>query len=220
MKIMQSLLAAPLLGLALAAGAAGYEEGKHYTKVVPAQPTSVAPGEVEVIEFFWYGCPHCFQLEPLVESWSAGLPDKVKFRRVPAAFNPLWQLHAKAYYTAEQLGVLDRTHKTLFNAIHVERNMIDTQEELAEFFQDTAQVSPDEFRQAFNSFSVNARVQRADVLARRYRISGVPALVVNGKYLIEAGQAGSHQAMLDIADQLIARELGAPAASESGAQGE
>lgn len=183
------------------------EEGREFVRVVPAQPTSAAPGEVEVIEFFWYGCPHCYRAEEHIAAWLENKPDNVIFRRVPATLSRGWALMARAFYTAEQLGVLEAMHPALFAAFHEDKVMLASEDRLAVFFEEKAGVEPEMFREAFNSMAVSSAVRRADILARRYRIGGVPSMVVNGKFITDPERAGGYSGMVDTADTLARWEL-------------
>jgi thiol:disulfide interchange protein DsbA len=187
---------------------ARFKEGTHYKKIVPAQPTSVSPGKVEVVEIFWYGCPHCFSLDPAIESWRAkSKPAYVEFVRLPAMWNDQLRMHARLFYTAEALGKLDELHTLMFREIQVNRNVLDSVDKMAEFFQQHG-VSPDAFQKAFSSFAVESKLQRADVLNRRYRIQSVPMMVVNGKYSTDVGTAGGEPALFALVNELAASEHG------------
>jgi thiol:disulfide interchange protein DsbA len=183
-----------------------FQQGRHYTTLAVAQPTSVGPDKVEVVEVFWYGCPHCYTLDPYVKAWLAkGLPENVEFVRVHAALNRGWQVHARVFYTAEALGILDEVHDDLFREIHVNRNPLNTQERLVEFFAAHG-VSESDFLDAFNSMGVQTNLRRADAQVRRYRITGVPAIVVNGKYVTGADKAGGYEQLFEVIEFLIAKE--------------
>lgn len=205
---IQALLAILLLGLlglgpinsATAQGAATYE----YLDVQPPQPTSV-PGKIEVLEFFMYTCPHCNHFEPYIEQWEKELKDDVVFIPVPAIFNPLAELHARAFYTAEVLGVLDKSHSALFKAIHEQHQQLIDQAALARFFTQFG-VSEDAFNRTFNSFTVNNRIARARYLLNAYKIDGVPTMIVNGKYKTSATITGSHPRTLEVVNDLIEME--------------
>lgn len=182
-----------------------------WRRLTPAQPTRVAPGKVEVLEFFWYGCPHCYATEKHVEAWLADQPEDVVFVRVPATLNRGWVLMAQAYYTAEALDVLDTMHPALFAAFHEDNVPLQTPEQIAAYFEAKAGIDKDTFANAFNSLQVASRVQRADQLARRYRVGGVPAMAVNGKFITDPNQANGYADMLEIVDQLTKQELQAQA---------
>lgn len=187
---------------------AKFKEGTNYTKIVPAQPTSAGPGKVEVTEVFWYGCGHCFTLDPAIESWRAkGKPAYVEFVRVPAMWNDGTRMHARVFYTAELLGKLDQLHTLIFREVHVSGNQLNTVEKISEFFQKHG-VSKDEFTKAFSSFAVESKLQRADFLNRRYRIQSVPTVVVNGKYSTDVGMAGGEAQLFGLIEELAAHEHG------------
>jgi thiol:disulfide interchange protein DsbA len=184
---------------------ARFKEGKHYRVLPVAQPTSVPPDKVEVAEVFWYGCPHCYTLEPHIEQWRAAKPANVEFIRIPAALNRNWQLHARVYYTAEALGVLDEVHGDLFREMHAKGNRLATEESLVEFFGRYG-VSEEQFTETLNSFAVQTKLRQADSLVRRYRITGVPAVVVNGKYVTGADLAGGEKPLIEVVNFLVEKE--------------
>ena len=185
-----------------------FKEGTNYRKVVPAQPTAVAPDKVEVIEAFWYGCGHCFQLDPKLESWrNKGRAPYVEFVRIPAMWNDATRMHARVYYTAELLGKLDALHTQIFREIHVNGDPLNTVDRIGAFFAQHG-VSRDEFNKAFSSFAVESKLQRADLLNRRYRIQSVPTFLVNGKYTTDVSQAGGEDELLSLIGELAAHEHG------------
>ncbi len=182
-----------------------FEMGTHYMRLSPTQPTSSNPDQVEVAEIFWYGCPHCFNFDPYLERWQTTKPDYVSFVRVPAVWNSLLQLHARAFYTAEALGKGAEMHSAFFSEIHERGNMLDSEAKLQEFFGRFG-VDAAAFKTTFDSFAVQAKLQRADELSRRYRIESVPTIIVNGKYTTDGGQAGSYDDLLALIDELTAAE--------------
>jgi protein dithiol oxidoreductase (disulfide-forming) len=185
-----------------------FKEGTNYQKLVPAQPTGVAPGKVEVAEVFWYGCGHCYTLDPAIESWRAkGKPANVEFIRVPAMWNDTLRIHARVFYTAELLGKLEELHTPIFREIHAKGNGLNTVEKITAFFREH-DVSSDEFQKAFSSFAVESKLQRADFLNRRYRIESVPAVIVNGKYKTDVGMAGGEPQLFQLIGELAASENG------------
>ena len=185
-----------------------FKEGPNYSRLVPAQPTSVAPGKVEVVEVFWDGCGHCFALDPAIESWrTKGKAEYVDFVRVPAMWNDTTRMHARLYYTAELLGKLEELHAPIFRAVNVEGNQLNTVDKITAFFRKHG-VSADEFQKAFSSFSVESKLQRADFLNRRYRIESVPTIVVNGKYKTDLGMAGGEPQLFSLIGELSASEHG------------
>ncbi len=191
-----------LFGLVCFSLLAKAEEG--YEMVTPAQPVQAAD-KVEVIEFFWYGCPHCYSLEPSMVAWLKNKPANVNFIRQPAVFSDLWGKHAKAFFTAEALGVNEKLHADFFDAIQNKKQKLVSEDDLAKFFAEHG-VKDEDFRGAYNSFLVDAKMRQAETMAARYGITGVPALVVNGKYRVTATTAKSQDNMLNIADQLIQKE--------------
>ncbi|MDD5274061.1 MAG: thiol:disulfide interchange protein DsbA/DsbL [Methylovulum sp.] len=181
-----------------------YAETTGYETLSAPQPTQHTD-KVEVIEFFWYGCPHCYAFEPELAKWLKKLPKNVEFIRQPAVFNELWGKHAKAYFVAEALGIVDKVHSDLFDAIQNKKQKLDTEEELANFF--TAHgVDAAQFKEAYTSFGVATKMNKAAAIAARYGITGVPAVIINGKYLTNGPLAGSHEKMIEVMDALIKQE--------------
>ena len=194
---------------------ADFDEGIEYQKIARAQPT-VAEDRIEVLELFWYGCPHCYELEPVLEAWQENKADDVVFVRVPAVLGKSWELGARAYYTAELLDVTDQIHKSLFDRFHKDKKPIRNLGELKDFFVSHG-VSAEDFDKTINSFAVVTKTNRAKQVRDMYGISGVPALIVNGKYRTSARLAGSNQKMLEVVDFLIEKERAALAASPQAA---
>lgn len=175
-----------------------------YEPVIPAQPTQDT-AKIEVIEFFWYGCPHCYRFEPMLEEWLKTLPDNVQFIRQPAVFSSLWAKHAKAYFTAEALGVVDKVHADFFDAIQNKKQKLVTEDQLAEFFVAHG-VDETEFRDTYNSFLIDSKMRQAKTMASRYGVTGVPAIIINGKYKTNGPLAKSHENMIQVMNQLIQQE--------------
>ena len=179
-------------------------EGFHYQLINPPLPP--AKGEqIEVIELFWYGCPHCYQFEPHIQDWKKKLPADVKFVRMPAVLNPQWAVHAKAYYTAETLGVLDKIHPALFKALHVERRRILDKSAIRDFFIEQG-VSAEDFDRTFDSFGIQSKVNRSRLLGRRFGSSGVPDVIVSRKYRTSATLTGSNASVIQVINHLIDKE--------------
>jgi len=176
-----------------------------YEAVSPPQPTT-NPAKIEVIEFFWYGCPHCYSFEPLLTAWLKTKPENVEFIRIPAVFSEQWGKHAKAYFTAEALGVVDKVHGDLFDGVQ-EKKELETEDQLAKFFA-LHGVKEADFREAYNSFMVDSKMRQAPALAAKYGITGVPAIIVNGKYRTNGTLAGSQEKMIDVINTLIKKEGG------------
>lgn len=203
--------------VALAAqGAPGHDHeasATPYQPVQPQQPTQVAPGKIEVLEFFWYGCPHCYAMEPFVDKWLQGKPADVEFIRVPGVLNKMWMAHARAFYTAQKLGVLEQVHEPLFAALHREKKEIYSEGQLRDFFADKG-VKGEDFDRVYGSHETEIRLKQAYVLAQNYRLTGVPAFIVNGKYMTSGQLAGSYDNIIKTLDLLIEKErAAAPAAA-------
>lgn len=194
--------------LASGVGAASLSE-KDYREIKPAQSTEPGP-KVEVIEFFWYGCPHCFELEPTLKKWLERKPDDVTFRRVPAIFRQSWVAGAQTFYALETLGELDRLHSKVFDAIHLERQPFNDMTAISGWMGKNG-IESKKFEDAAKSFAVSGKVQRAQQMSAAYQLTGVPALVVDGKYI---ALGNSFEGMLVIVDQLIERARGERAAAK------
>ncbi|MFV0278378.1 MAG: thiol:disulfide interchange protein DsbA/DsbL [Parahaliea sp.] len=208
------LLAFAMVALApLAATAQEWKEGEHYDPITPAIRTT-SDDKIEVVEFFWYGCGHCYHFEPLVREWKKGLPDDVKFMGSPAVWNEPMELHARAFYTAEVLGVEATMHPILFQAMNVDRKRLQSDSEIKSLFTVNG-VSGEDFDKAYNSFGVNSQMRQANSRARAAKITGTPEMMVDGKYRISTRKAGSQANMLKIADFLIARERAARVATNT-----
>jgi thiol:disulfide interchange protein DsbA len=182
----------------------------NYDPIVPSQPTSVPAGKVEVLEVFWYACPHCYALEPFIAAWRKTKPDYVQFVRVPVMWGPIHRAHAQLYYTLKQLGRNDLDDK-VFETLHQEQNPLagNTPEETfarqLQFAKDNG-IDAEAFRKAFNSFAVNTDLQRAEEITQRYHVEGVPLVVINGKYMTDVGKAGSHENLMAEISDLAAGE--------------
>ena len=189
-----------------------WQPGVNYTVLVPAQPTSVAPGKVEVTEVFWLACPHCYALEPFLKSWLKSKPAYVQFVRVPVIWQPMHRSHARFYYTLDALGRQDLVAKA-FETIAQQHNVLvgDSEEQtfkLQQRFATDNGVSADDFAKAYNSFTVNSNLQRADELTQRYRVEGVPFIIVNGRYTTDVSKAGGETKLIELINDLSAAEHG------------
>lgn len=194
-----SRLAAGLLAAAFAGAALAQQP---YTELKPPLPTD-AQGKIEVLEFFWYECPHCYELEPVLEKWIARLPKDVEFRRIPATFNERWNISARVFYTLESMGLLQKLHKPLFDAIHKDRLRVTDERQLTDWLQRQG-VDIAKFQAAYRSFAVESKLKRTQQLVAASKIDGVPALLIDGRYLVAAGGVvGTHERMTQIADALI-----------------
>lgn len=207
--MFKRLIACTLLLLAPLANAqdSEWEAGKDYDVISPAIRTA-DPDKIEVVEFFWYGCGHCYTFEPLVSRWKQDLGEDVVFKGSPAIWNQPMELHAKMYFTAEVLGVKDTLHGVLFQAMNVDGKRLGSEAAIRELFVANG-VAAEDFDKAFNSFGVNSQVRQANARARAAKITGTPEMMVNGKYRISTRKAGSQENMLKIADFLIEQERAA-----------
>ncbi len=199
-KFILGAVSAAVIAFSGTTMAANFVAGTDYRVV--ANPVKVeVPGKIEVREFFWYGCPHCFVLEPHMQTWLKKLPKDVRFVRTPAAMNPVWEQGARGYYVSEALGVRKRSHLPLFHAIHVNKQQIFDQASQAKFF--TRYGVPEaKFNSLFNSFAITAKVAQSNRLAQQYQLTGVPAVVVNGKYVVQ----GEDAKVTQVVNYLIEKE--------------
>ena len=187
-----------------------WKPGVNYDPVVPSQPTSVPSGKVEVLEVFWYACPHCYALEPYLAAWRKTKPDYVEFVRVPVMWGPVHRAHAQLYYTLKQLGRNDLDDK-VFETLHQQQNPLvgnspeETLTRQLQFAKDNG-IDQEAFRKAYNSFAVNADLQRADAITQLYHVEGVPLVIINGKYETDVGNAGSHEDLIAEINDLAASE--------------
>jgi protein dithiol oxidoreductase (disulfide-forming) len=173
-----------------------------FSELSPPQPTIGEGGKVEVVEFFWYGCPHCYSIEPLVEQWRKTLPADAVFRPFPAVFNARWAHDAAIFYTFEALGVLDKMHRPFFDAIHRDHLRTDDPKALDEWVKNHG-MDVKKFNDTMKSFSVQAKVRRAAQLTAAYKIDGTPAFAVAGRYTVSAEQGGSREGMLKTVSFLV-----------------
>lgn len=186
--------------------------GKNYEVLSPAQPTDVPSGKVEVIEFFWYACPHCYELDPTVESWRKNKPAYIEFRRVPVTWNEEHRVDARLFFTLKALGKLDELHSKVFNEIHQQGDLLyvpgDEKSTLAKQLQFAKAngIAESDFVSAYNSFGVQNSLQQSDDLARRDRIDSVPTFVIAGKYVTDAAMAGDQSKLTQLINDLAAGE--------------
>ncbi len=186
--------------------------GVNYRPLVPAQPTDAAPGKIEVVEVFWYGCPHCYALDPYIESWRKTKPAYVEFKRVPVTWQAVHQSHAKLFYTLEALGKEEALHTAVFAEMHDKKNYMfmpgDEKETLSAqvAFAKAHGISESDFTNAYNSFTVQTDMAKADDLVHRYHVDGVPLVVVNGKYVTDVNMAGSQENVMKVVNDLVATE--------------
>lgn len=176
------------------------EKGRDYIALPKPQPVETG-SKIEVREFFWYGCPHCYALEPTIAAWLKRKPAYVEFIRTPATA-PNWLTHAQAYYAFAALNATAKTHDALFRAIHQQNRRLNDESSLAQFAAEQG-IDAKKFIEAFNSFGVRTNVEKAKRLSAAYEVSSVPMLAVDGKYLTSASMTGSEDAMMKALDQLV-----------------
>ena len=182
-----------------------YVAGTHYTELQAPVNTNDS-SKVEVLEAFWYGCSHCFRFEPLIANWEATAGEDVDFVRFPAMWNALMEVHAQVYYTAEAMDALDIVHEPVFNAINIEGNRLQNENQIGALFAKYG-ISEDDFSKAFNSFTVRTKVNQAKQRMQAYEIRSTPNMIVNGKYLVTTGETVRTQAdMLEVVDFLVEKE--------------
>ncbi len=193
-----------LLLLPVLTQAQNYEEGKSYSKLAKTVTTQTGD-KIEVLEFFWYGCPHCFSFEPTLKKWRKNLPENVVFTRVAAPLNPRWMVHTKAYYTLQIMGEAEKHHESIFAAMHIKKQKLGNKTDIADFLA-TQGVNKETFLSTFDSFAVEMRAKQAMQLGQQYKVNGVPMLGVNGKYTVSGSQAGSYTGMTSVSEHLIKLE--------------
>lgn len=208
-QLAAALIVFFVAGLAQAQPTSGVE----YRNLATPQPTD-SPGKIEVLEFFWYGCPHCYNFEPVITPWVKKLPKDVQFRRIPAMFNDEYAQGARAFYALEAIGEEERLHKALFDAVNTgSRLRVGNEAALTEWL-GTQGVDIKKFAAAYRSFSVEGKLKRAAQLTQAYKIEGVPSMAVNGKYVVNTDNIKSFEHLLAITDFLIeqSRKKGGKAA--------
>lgn len=202
---MKSLFSAALLSLSLiAVPGISAAQGQGHVKISPALNTSTED-KVEVLEFFWLGCPHCYALEPEMVAWEENKPDYVEFVREAPPLNPAWEQHSRGFYAAQLLGIENEFVEKMFDAIHVKKKRMRKPSDIAELASELG-VDKDEFMDVMKDFSVGLKLQRANQLATSAGITGVPAIVINGKYLTSASHAGGNPAMIKVIEDLVESE--------------
>ncbi len=216
MRFIQHLLAVATLSLfAATAGASPTApvNGTDYRTLDKAQQTDSGK-KVEVTEFFWYSCPHCSALEPALEAWVKKQGDKISFKRVPVAFRDSFIPQQKLFYSLEALGLVDSLHAKVFRAIHVERQPLDTDKQIASFIAKQG-VDAKKFAEVYNSFGIQSKVQRATQLQAAYKVDGVPMIAIDGRYITSPSILGAslgnrpeailHDATLQVMDWLVTK---------------
>ena len=213
--VASSVMAATPAAAADLSGPTLWQEGVNYTRIVPAQPTAAAPGQVEVLEFFWYACPHCYDLDPLVESWRKTKPAYVSFSRVPVTWSNGHRALARLFYTMKSLGKLDQLHSEIFKEIQVNGDPLVARDPSDEAATERIQATfaakegiPEAtFRNEYeHGFSMTNDLRNADELVQRYRIDAVPRFVINGKYIADVASAGGPEKLIALVSDLAAQE--------------
>jgi thiol:disulfide interchange protein DsbA len=194
-----------LLAAGSASAAVELKQGVNYKLLTPAQPTNVAPGKIEVVEVFWYACGHCYALEPKLEAWDRkGRPADAQLVRLPATWNNMLKTHARLFYTIELLGKRN-LHQDAWREINLRGNRLDTPAAIETFFTSRG-VSKADFQRAFSGFAIDSKIMKAEDLNRRYKITGTPTVVVNGKYVTDVAMAGSEDKLFEVINALVAKE--------------
>ncbi|MCI3947702.1 thiol:disulfide interchange protein [Pseudomonas syringae] len=209
--ISAALVAASLFGMS-AQAAEPIEAGKQYVELKSAVPVA-EPGKIEVTELFWYGCPHCYAFEPTINPWVEKLPSDVHFVRIPAMFGGPWDAHGQLFITLDMMGVEHKVHAAVFEAIQKGGKRLTDKNDMADFLA-TQGVNKEEFLKTFDSFAVKGKIAQYKELAKKYEVTGVPTMIVNGKYRFDLGSAGGPEKTLEVADQLIAKERAAATAAK------
>lgn len=187
----------------LVSQAADFTEGVNYKKITP-QPTDTG-AKVEVLEFFWYGCPHCYSFEPYIKAWKKTKPANVEFVRIPAVFRPDWEVQARTYYALSNMGVIEDLHGKIFSAIHKDKKRLNKKASITDFVVKNG-VDRKKFEAEYNSFSVDSMVRKAKKKQTAYKIQGVPTIAVNGKYMTSGSMSGSYENLIKIIDHLVKQE--------------
>lgn len=214
LAVLLAFVAAPLMAQQSTAPQTKYQEGLHYFRIDQAAPPST-DGTVDVVEAFSYMCSHCNTFEPFITNWKERTPEYVDFKRIPVIFGRgTWELYARAYVTAEMMGVADTAHGPLMDTLWKEKKILRNIEELAEFYSDFG-VSEQEFLATSKSFAVDAKLRKDQRLTQDYGVTGTPTMIVNGKYLVKGSQAvPNYDTLLDVVDALVEKEAAAMASNQ------
>ena len=179
-----------------------FKAGTDYIALSKALPTEATKGKIEVLEFFWYNCPHCNAFEPVLSAWGKKLPKDVELRRVPVRFRETFEGQQRAYYVLEALGKVEELQSKLFAAIHVEKQTLEKQDALVAWAEKNG-IPAVKFNELFNSFSVVSKARRAAQLQEQFKVEGVPALGIGGRFYVDGSLAGSMERALQITDFLL-----------------
>lgn len=208
-KYAFALLAALAAPAALAQGLLEkYQAGTHYYPIQPAQAVTAPKGKVEVLEVFSYACIHCAHFQAKVDAWKKTMPANASFALLPAAWNPTWEMVARAYYASEALGILDKTHDAFFNAIFIDKVPFASLQDVANWYTKFG-VTEQAFLDTANSFTTNTKIQRSKQMVPRYGVDGTPSIVVAGKYRVTGESAGGYDNVFDVVNFLVAKEAAA-----------
>lgn len=191
-----------LMPFSILADSANYKEGEQYEPTPQRMAKNTTDEQIEVIELFSYSCPHCFTLEPQIMQWKETLPENVTFTQVPAIFRDSWLQLARVFYAAQVTGDSERLHKALFNGIHIDKRRLDTEERLLDFVAEQG-IDREAFAETMNSFTVKTNVKKALVVSQTAGVSGVPSVIIDGRYHTDAPKAGGMTEMLNVVDYLI-----------------
>lgn len=202
-----AVLGASVLPASAQAQARAFKDGTDFLVLDKPAPTEAPAGQVEVVEFFWYSCPHCNAFEPMFDAWAKKVPKDVNVRRAPVSFRPDFEPQQRLYYVLEGMGKVDELHKKVFNAIHVEKQTLNTAEQVAAWAEKQG-IAKAKFVEMYNSFSVSTKVRKATQLQDAYAVDGVPALGINGRYFTSGTQAKTLERALQVTDYLIAQSRG------------
>jgi len=205
LKVILNLFFGVLLFCGPGSADTQFVAGKHYQEIKPPLSTSAPSGQIEVLEFFWYGCPHCFEFEGHIAQWIKKQKSFVSFARVPAVFSDTWFTHAKAFYAAAELGILPESHFALFEMLHIKGEKVYTEEAVVNFLTDFG-VNQQKVKKTFDSFATTNRAKKAEALTKKVGISGVPSMVINGRYRSSARLAGGYDKLLELVTFLAEKE--------------
>ena len=193
--------AALIFAVALPSAFAELKEGRDYRLAPTPQPVA-NPAKIEVLEFFWYACPSCNDVQPALKKWKATMPKDVEFRMMPAVFRPNWEPLAKAYYALDAMGIEPRLHDKIYEAIHLDNIQLSDEKVMLDWMAKQG-VDRQKFSEAYNAFAMQSKIARSKQAARDYGIQGTPTLVVDGKYITSPAMAGSNEAVIPILNELI-----------------
>ena len=191
-------------GVTATAGA-GFEEGVHYVELFQPLSVETPDNKIEVADVFWYGCPHCYKLEPALQKWKKTASGDIQVISIPGIMNPGWRIHAKAFYAAQAMGIMDKVHEPLFQAIHEQGRRLSSEGALLRFFASLG-IDADKFKAAMDSMAVATKVQRAEKLGKESGLTGVPALIVAGRYRVLNSGVRSYDEIFQVVDFLVAKE--------------